>query len=422
MKTLSVMISLLGLLVSLSLSAQNREKSIKEIDFNTFNELVLNNNFEYLIEKFEVSVAEAAYTASRVFEDPELEIILPRFIDDEFSDMPLNIEFEMEIPIELFGKRKNRIRQARAEKYAAKADLEGFLFELRRDIASLFVTVIGHQMVIDRMKADLEELNRLVEINMALFEAGEIGEIELLQTRIEARNFEAELFDELGEMAEMMSEVYFLLGGIPEEQIVFTGNLENLSETRSFDELRENALRHSDAIIASRFTEEAAMYNMRLARSERFPDIALIAGYHNEEAITPSPRFRYSFVGVRIPIQFSGLNRGEYLQGVYEHEQSKLATEQTVFSVENELKRAWESYQVMLSKRLLFSEEILADSERVREAVLFSYQRGEASLLELIEAQRASNETFMNYYNTLADYNLSVIDLSRASYLILFDF
>lgn len=53
------------------------------------------------------------------------------------------------------------------------------------------------------------------------------------------------------------------------------------------------------------------------------------------------------------------------------------------------------------------------DSERVRDAVLFSYQRGEVSLLEVLEAQRTMNEIYMNYYQTLTDYSFSLIELSK---------
>lgn len=77
---------------------------VKEMGFEEFLRLSVANNFDYLIENYEVSIAEAAYTASKVFEDPELEIILPMFNEDDFSGFPTNISLEMEVPIELFGK------------------------------------------------------------------------------------------------------------------------------------------------------------------------------------------------------------------------------------------------------------------------------------------------------------------------------
>lgn len=422
MKLIKKLITAFLTTACISAFAQTNSKAVREVDFKTFLELTVSNNFDYLIEKYEVSIAEAAYMASKVFQNPELEILLPRFIDDEFSRFPSNIAFEMEIPIELFGKRKNRIRQAKAEKFAAEANLEDFLHELRIDVATVFVNALAKRLVIDRMKTTLAQLNQLVQINQTLFEAGEIGEIEVLQTRIEARNFETELFDEQAELTEIMVDFFHLIGGIPVDSIVFTGNLEAIHTLKTYVELKEHALMHSDHIIAAKFEEEAAFYNKKLARNERFPDIALIAGYHNDEAIRPMPGMRYAYAGVKVPLKISGLNSGAYRQEFYRYEQSKLAYLSAIFKVENDLNKAWELHHIMLRKRTLFSEEILKDSERVREAFLYSYQRGEASLLELIDAQRTSSETFMNYYKTLANYNLSLIDLSRAAYLWLGNF
>ena len=411
----------IGLFACIHVNAQNSPKNIREIDFKTFNELVLSHNFDYLIEQFEVSIADAALQASRVFQNPELEVLLPRFIEDEFSELPRNIAFEMEIPIELFGKRKNRIRQARAEKFAAEANLEGYLHELQMDVATVFINAIAKQYVIERMKTTLEQLNQLAHINQILFEAGEIGKVQVLQTRIEARNFETELFDEQAAMAEILADFHYLIGGIPTDSIVFSGSIEQIHPMKAKAELKAHALVHNDAIRVARFQEDAAYHEMKLKRSERLPDIALMAGYHNEEAIRPGG-VRYSYVGVKIPLQFSGLNRGEYRQGIYQYEQSKLASKSAVFQVENELNKAWENYNIMLRKRMLSSDEILNDSERVREAILYSYQRGEASLLELLEAQRAINETFMNYYAALTDYKLSLVELSRVARIWLLNF
>ena len=87
-----------------------------------------------------------------------------------------------------------------------------------------------------------------------------------------------------------------------------------------------------------------------------------------------------------------------------------------------ETKAAWEKYQLFLQKRSVFSERIINDAERVREAIVFSYQRGNVSLLEVLEAQRTLNETYMNYYNTMLEYMQSVVELSTVSGIWMVEF
>ncbi len=220
-------------------SSLDAQRNIREISFEEFLQTVLSNNLELIVENYNVSIAEAAVAAARVFEDPELEMIFPVFDEDEFSGFPRNIEFEMEIPVELFGKRRNRIRQARAENYASQAQLDDFLRYLRADAARSYVDLLTHQLVSQRMNLTMDQLNELIEVNQALFNAGEIGEIDLIQTRLEARNFQAEIFDLRTDYAELMGEVYFLMGGITTDSLVFTGDLQISPSLVTYDDLRE---------------------------------------------------------------------------------------------------------------------------------------------------------------------------------------
>ncbi len=398
-----------------SVAGLKAQRDIREVEFEEFLQHVLAHNLELIIEQYEVSAAEAALVASRVFEDPELEMIFPPFEDDEFSGFPRNIEFELEVPVELFGKRRNRIRQARAEKYASEARLDDFLRLLRAEAATTFIEVLASQRIIDRMDLTLEQLNQLMEINQALFEAGEIGEVDLMQTRLEARNFEAELFDELAGFSELMGEVYFLMGGITSDSLVFAGELELQQPVVDYQALREQTLENRSDIRAARRDVEASEYAMRLARSERLPDISLIAGYHNEGAMRPSPGFRAVYAGLVIPLKFSGFNRGEFQLSRVEFEQSQTGLEAVLLDAEAGLRSAWEKFLLQNRNRMLFTETILEDAERVRDAIVYSYQRGDVSLLEVLEAQRTLNEVYMNYYETLSQHAGSIIELSKVS-------
>jgi cobalt-zinc-cadmium efflux system outer membrane protein len=58
---------------------------------------------------------------------------------------------------------------------------------------------------------------------------------------------------------------------------------------------------------------------------------------------------------------------------------------------------------------------ILKSADELLEAKRFSYQRGAAMLLELLEAQRAANETPQDYEQALADGAKAKIEFERAA-------
>jgi len=103
-------------------------------------------------------------------------------------------------------------------------------------------------------------------------------------------------------------------------------------------------------------------------------------------------------------------------------EQSGAMVNSAKLEVEVEVREAHSRFRLAEAKLALFTDQILSDAERVQDAALFSYQRGEVSLLEVLEAQRTLNEIYLNYYETLGQYAESLVDLSRSTGIWLVEF
>ncbi len=107
---------------------------------------------------------------------------------------------------------------------------------------------------------------------------------------------------------------------------------------------------------------------------------------------------------------------------MYALEQTRTQLQATRLDAEAGLRSSWDRYMLFTEKRTLFTERILSDAERVRDAIVFSYQTGDVSLLQVLEAQRTMKEVHMNYYKTLSQYARSLVDLSAESGLWLIEF
>jgi cobalt-zinc-cadmium efflux system outer membrane protein len=46
---------------------------------------------------------------------------------------------------------------------------------------------------------------------------------------------------------------------------------------------------------------------------------------------------------------------------------------------------------------------------------MYSYKRGQSSLLEVLNAQRTYNDVQHDYYGTLHDYAVALVELERAA-------
>lgn len=406
---------LIFILLALPFRGLHSQEGFTATDFDTFFARVLASNMDLLIQRHNVTIAEAAVVASRVFQDPELEVILPQFASENYSAFPRNAGLELEIPIELFGKRRARISLATTEHQTAQMELDDHLRLLRAQSAEIFIQGIAYQHVLERMMLTKEQLDQLIEINEILLEKGEAGRVDVLQTRLEAKNFQAEMYDLRAEYVAFIHEVAILTGMNPKDSIVFEGSLEMSLPQVSYEQLLKNALARRPDIKAAENQVKAGEYELKLARRERLPDLSLIAGYHNEEAISPVPGMNVAYAGVIIPLQFSGINAGEQRMAQAELDIRQTELNLARLEAEASVNKAWEKYRLSAQKNQLFTEEILSGAEQVRDAIVYSYQRGEVSLLEVLDAQRTINEVYMNYYETKAQHAEAIIELSKTS-------
>jgi len=79
------------------------------------------------------------------------------------------------------------------------------------------------------------------------------------------------------------------------------------------------------------------------------------------------------------------------------HTQAELQLRSTQLQAEEEVRDAYSRYQAAVQRLELYRGGMLKDADRVLEARLYAYQRGGATLLEVLDAQRTSAEVYLAY-------------------------
>ena len=74
------------------------------------------------------------------------------------------------------------------------------------------------------------------------------------------------------------------------------------------------------------------------------------------------------------------------------------------------MRDAYSRYQAAVQRLQLYRGGMLKDADRVLEARLYAYQRGGATLLEVIDAQRTSADMYLAYAQALADHARALVD------------
>jgi cobalt-zinc-cadmium efflux system outer membrane protein len=83
--------------------------------------------------------------------------------------------------------------------------------------------------------------------------------------------------------------------------------------------------------------------------------------------------------------------------------------------VESEVRDAYSRYQASVLRLKLYQGGVLKEADRVLQARLYAYQRGGATLLEVIDAQKTSATIYLAYSQALADHANALVTLEEAA-------
>jgi cobalt-zinc-cadmium efflux system outer membrane protein len=115
------------------------------------------------------------------------------------------------------------------------------------------------------------------------------------------------------------------------------------------------------------------------------------------------------------PLPVFNRNQGEIERARQEARQAEARVRAIEAGIRTEVRNAWVQYST--SRLLLESIErdLLDQARDVRDTMEYSYRRGEASLVEFLDAQRAFNDARQSYNDARADYARSLYTIDSIS-------
>ena len=173
-------------------------------------------------------------------------------------------------------------------------------------------------------------------------------------------------------------------------------------------------------VIAARRALESARLGVDLAHAERTPDVTVGVGYSytdssgNTVALFPGERALDFSVSIPLPIS-NMVNDGAIQVAQFTYEQAQASLDTVELSVETDIRQGYAQYMLAQEQYGQYSGELLSDAEKVREARLYSYKAGSASLLDVLTAENTLASVYLAYYNALSGYANALITLEQAA-------
>jgi cobalt-zinc-cadmium efflux system outer membrane protein len=283
-------------------------------------------------------------------------------------------------------------------------------------------------LALERTQQPLTARGDVVQANELRRKAGDIGGVEWLQSRVERDRFQAEVVQARAEAQNSRLALSIPLGRRLSE--VFASDA---LQCGFMDLAEEAGLEDADALVAQALQSRAevriaqaalehARDNAGLARANRWVNPTLSVGMAAVPATAGGTdaqgnpfdgggRSRTLSVSVSVPLPLSRLDRGDLLQAEAAVTQAMLALQQAQNRAEADVRSARFRLTAARENVQRYRDGVLRDAQRVLEGMRLSYRHGEASLLELLSAQRSADEAYLGSLEAETELAKATVEL-----------
>lgn len=391
----------------------------KNITYPNFIKAVAENNIAYAAEKLNITIAEANIEKSKIIPDPEFTAGI--FNNDQHKmTMGYGYNIGLDWTLELGGKRKARVDLAKSESELSKYVLQDYFRNLQADATVQYLTAIHHEQLMKLQFNSYETMDELAKSDSIRAKLGAITAIDAKQSKLEAKSIWNEAIQSIGNWKASLSSLNLLMGS-KHAALLHLPPITFSAFDRAFhlDDLIGHALSNRTDLLYALQNKDVSEKMVRLTKVNRVIDLGITTGItRNAEArndLAPSPAFTSTNFGLNIPLKFSNHRKGELKAAYYTLQQSELKYREFELQVQTEVRQAYYNYEATQKQIQQFNSGILSDAKTILTGKLYSYKRGDSSLLEVLNAQRTYNEVQQHYYEILFNNALALVILEQSS-------
>jgi cobalt-zinc-cadmium efflux system outer membrane protein len=373
-------------------------------------------NLNLLAERYNLSVADARISTSRLRPNPVLSLYadLLDLAGTGFNKFnaagPPEYGIRADFILERGQKQRYRIEVAEQEKTVARWQLLNAARALALDVQNAFVEVLLVKETLALAEQNLESFRRIVEVSKERVRVGDLAQVELVRTQLAELQFNNSVIQGQSRLRIAKQRLQLLMGrATPSELFDVTGEMRREPLPFTLDELWRQALVRRPDYQAMARDQARSVAELRSQIAQGKVDFTIGAEYRRQQGIAGTGNSLGFFFSAPLPL--FNRNQGEISRAWEERRQVDARARALEAGMRNELDRAWLQYETARSLLTRIEGSMLDKARGVLASMEYSYRAGEASLVEFLDAQRAFNDTMQGYNEARAEY-------ARGLYLI----
>jgi cobalt-zinc-cadmium efflux system outer membrane protein len=374
--------------------------------------IFLRQNLQLVAGRYDIEMADAEKLTARLRPNPEFSATfdnLPTDFSGQFFKEQ-EIAYGVSQTFELGGKRGKRIEVANRNAELAQAQFQTTVWQLTNDLKRKFYVVVLAESLLKLANENQKTFGETIKHTAELYQLGEISGLDLRRLEVEKFKFDTDVANSERDYQIAVRDLRVTLGGDYQTmEIEVSGTLDYQPYQFAFADLRDKSLAARPDLKAAQLSERAADSAIRLQDAQRIPDFNLGVGL--KRIVVDN---LYSFgIGITLPV--FDRNQGERVKALTQ--KKKAQNDQRILANQavSDVDKALTAFEIQKRRVELYRTGVLTKVDDIQNLTEFSLKAGEASTLELLDSIRTRRETLASYYQTLFDYQMSLLDLELAT-------
>jgi cobalt-zinc-cadmium efflux system outer membrane protein len=313
---------------------------------------------------------------------------------------------------------KRELRQESAQKGSSISELQeldtqrSLLFNLR----AAFVQTLQAKALLANAKENLDYYDQELNINRERFRAGDISQLDLNRLVVQRAQYESDYATAQVNLRTAKITLLMLLNDrTPVDQFDVTGRFDFSESVMPIEEFRTMALEARPDLRAAAQAVDKAQTDHRLAVANGSTDPTFATWWTHNPSFNNIP-LEANTIGasVSIPLRIFDKNQGEKARTQIDIGHAERLRDATQAQVFNDVDSGYYTLLNTLTLLKPYKDTYLPTAIAVRDTMSFSYQRGQAALVDFIDAQRDYRATQVAYINLVGSYLTAAAQLNLA--------
>ena len=366
-------------------------------------ELALEGNPEVAAAKRQWEATEGQVLQGRSRPNPELAYSL-----EDTRSKTRTQSWQLNLPVELGGKRAARTKAAEKTREQAQAQLAELQATVRANVAAAYFDVLTAQerLVLARDSAALAKSS--TDTVAKRVAAGKVSPVEESKARVAEAGVRVELAQAASEQRNALSRLFALLGRIDTPFTVLEGKAENLPSAPSLADLQP-LISSAPGVVLARIEVDRRKALTALEQSKRVPDVTVSVGMQRSN----ETQRNVLLFGVSVPLPIFDRNQGNLLEALKLEDKARDELQAATVRLHSEVAQARERLSTIIAEVQSLKQDVLPGAKSAYDAATIGFENGKFNFLEVLDAQRTYFTAKSQYLKALGEAHRAAADIDR---------